>query len=463
MKLALVVFLGLACVVYGQQAGTQTEEVHLSMPIQNCESGSCSSESTSIVLDSNWRWAHAIDDYTNCYDGNEWIEEYCPDAATCTENCAIDGVDDASWSSTYGISSSGDGITLTFVTEGTYSTNIGSRVYLLASDTAYRMFYLLNREFTIDIDSSNLPCGLNGAVYFVEMEEDGGMGSYSTNTAGAEYGTGYCDAQCPHDMKFIAGQANSDDWVPSEDDQNAGTGKYGICCFEMDIWEANSMAQSFTTHSCSVSGYYPCEGTECGDNGSDRYSGVCDKDGCDWAAYRLNQKDFYGSGMTVDSSQTITIVTQFIASGGDNGQLSEVRRIYVQGGQEIQNTVVNWDGVTEYDSITSEYCDEIKDFFGDEPDFQAKGGLQAMGESLSRGHVLVMSLWDDHYAHMLWLDSSYPTEDDPSTPGVARGPCPTDGGDPAVIEQENPGATVTFSNVQIGPIGSYKSRLAPSK
>ena len=34
-----------------------------------------------------------------------------------------------------------------------------------------------------------------------------------------------------------------------------------------------------------------------------------------------------------------------------------------------------------------------------------QGGLKAMGESLARGHVLVMSLWDDHLANMLWLDA----------------------------------------------------------
>merc|ERR1719211_170342 len=57
------------------------------------------------------------------------------------------------------------------------------------------MFYLPNKEFTFDVDVSNLPCGLNGALYFVEMDEAGGK--YPTNTAGASYGTGYCDAQCP--------------------------------------------------------------------------------------------------------------------------------------------------------------------------------------------------------------------------------------------------------------------------
>ena len=33
-----------------------------------------------------------------------------------------------------------------------------------------------------------------------------------------------------------------------------------------------------------------------------------------------------------------------------------------------------------------------------------QGGLRAMGESMERGHVLVMSLWDDHSVNMLWLD-----------------------------------------------------------
>eukprot|EP00972_Heterocapsa_arctica_P037393 5504372-Heterocapsa_arctica.AAC.1 len=68
-------------------------------------------------------------------------------------------------------------------------------------DTAesYMMFKLKNREFSLDVDASNLPCGLNGAVYFVEMDKDGGKGK-GNNQAGAKYGTGYCDAQCPHDI-----------------------------------------------------------------------------------------------------------------------------------------------------------------------------------------------------------------------------------------------------------------------
>jgi cellulose 1,4-beta-cellobiosidase len=95
---------------------------------------------------------------------------------------------------------------LKFVTTHSYGKNIGSRVYLLESDDKYQMFNMLNQEFTFDVDMSQLPCGLNGAVYFVSMDQDGGMGNYPNNKAGARYGTGYCDTQCPHDIKWIAGE-----------------------------------------------------------------------------------------------------------------------------------------------------------------------------------------------------------------------------------------------------------------
>ena len=34
------------------------------------------------------------------------------------------------------------------------------------------------------------------------------MSKYPTNKAGAKYGTGYCDAQCPRDLKFINGEVS---------------------------------------------------------------------------------------------------------------------------------------------------------------------------------------------------------------------------------------------------------------
>jgi cellulose 1,4-beta-cellobiosidase len=119
------------------------------------------------------------------------------------------------------------------------------------------MFKLFNREFTFDVDASKLECGLNGALYFVEMEQDGGSAKYPGNKAGAKYGTGYCDAQCPKDVKFIWGEANSKEWKNDK-------GYYGSCCPEFDIWEANKQANAYTAHPCKIPGYYRCEGTECG-------------------------------------------------------------------------------------------------------------------------------------------------------------------------------------------------------
>jgi len=54
----------------------------------------------------------------------------------------------------------------------------------------------------MDVDVSNLPCGLNGAVYFSEMEADGGSSKFTTNKAGAKYGTGYCDSQVSDHLRL---------------------------------------------------------------------------------------------------------------------------------------------------------------------------------------------------------------------------------------------------------------------
>merc|ERR1712032_1495890 len=133
------------------------------------------------------------------------------------------------------------GFKIRFVTEHQHGTNVGARLYMLDDDDKYMMFYLKNREFSIDIDVSNIQCGMNGAMYFVEMDQDGGKGR-GQNQAGAKFGTGYCDAQCPHDIKFIDGEANVLDWKPNPKDKsnNMGVGHHGSCCAEMDIWEATT-------------------------------------------------------------------------------------------------------------------------------------------------------------------------------------------------------------------------------
>ncbi|CAE6443074.1 unnamed protein product [Rhizoctonia solani] len=77
-----------------------------------------------------------------------------------------------------------------------------------------------------------------------------------------------------------------------------------------------------------------------------------------------------------------------------------------------------------------------------------------MDKSFQNGHVLVMSLWDDHAAHMLWLDSNYPLDRPESQLGVARGTCATTSGDPKDVEAQSPNASVTFSNIKFGDIGS---------
>ncbi|KZP29050.1 glycoside hydrolase family 7 protein [Athelia psychrophila] len=442
--------LSYLAVVHAQQVGTQTAETHPALSYDTCTASGCTTNAGEVTMDANWRWTHSTSGYTNCYTGNTWDATLCPDATTCATNCALDGAD---YSGTYGVTTSGASLKLDFVTTST-QTNVGSRLYLMSSSSEYEIFKPLNQEFTFDVDVSGLPCGLNGAVYFSEMSADGGAAAYPTNKAGAKYGTGYCDSQCPRDLKFINGVANVEGWNSTS--ANSGTGNLGSCCNEMDIWEANSISAAFTPHPCTVTGQTECTGDACGV--TDRYGSACDPDGCDFNSYRQGDTSFYGPGLTVDTTKPFTIVTQFLTSDNTStGTLSEIRRLYVQNGVVIQNSQSTVAGVTG-NSISTAYCDAQKTAFGDTNDFDTKGGLEAMGKSLGRGAVLVLSVWDDYAVNMLWLDSDYPTTGDASAPGVARGTCATTSGVPADVEKSAASASVTYSNIKIGSIGStYKS------
>lgn len=215
----------------------------------------------------------------------------------------------------------------------------------------------------------------------------------------------------------------------------------------MDIWEANSIANAYTPHPCTVTGPTRCSGTQCTE--------YCDQPGCDWNPYRMGNKEFYGPGKTVDTTKKITVVTQFITNDGTaTGKLTEMRRLYVQNGVVIQNLKSTISGLTQYDSITDDFCAAQKSVFQDTNVYAQKGGMTTMDKSFQNGHVLVMSIWDDHAANMLWLDSNYPLDRDASLPGVARGTCATTSGVPANVESQYPNASVTYSNIRFGDIGS---------
>lgn len=111
-------------------------------------------------------YSHQVGNSDNCYEGNTWDTTVCPDNASCAANCCLDGAD---YEGTYGIKTSGDALSLQYVTKHEHGTNVGSRVYLMESQDKYQMFNLLGNEFTFDVDSSQLGCGLNGALYFVSV------------------------------------------------------------------------------------------------------------------------------------------------------------------------------------------------------------------------------------------------------------------------------------------------------
>ncbi|PYH94160.1 putative endo-beta-1,4-glucanase celB, partial [Aspergillus ellipticus CBS 707.79] len=398
-----------------------TPNTHPQFLTQKCTLATgCHIQNTSLALDSSFHDIHLLNSTTTpCANSTTLDPLICPDPTTCAHSCLIEGITNYT---SYGVhNTSPNSVTLNQYLQTDNTTTLASpRLYLLSPDPqTYQPLHLLNQELTFTVDVSNLPCGMNGALFLSEMDPSGGRSPL--NAAGAAYGTGYCDAQC-YVKPWFNGVAN--------------TQGLGACCNEMDLWEANARATAVTGHSCNISGIYGCgDSAACG-SGS---GGVCDKSGCGFNPYALGRETYYGEGdgFVVDTGRAFTVVTQFW-TGEDKKVLRQIRRLYVQDGVVVGNAVVEVGG-RRVDAITDEFCVEKGDSEGT---FEGHGGLRAMGEALGRGMVLVFSVWNDDGSYMQWLDAG------------SDGPCNSTEGNPEVIEVVDPGTAVVFSDVRWGDIGS---------
>ncbi len=188
-----------------QQIGAAVPEVHPKLPTLFCTTaGGCVQRQTSLVTDALSRSLHVVGNpAVPCSVGNK---TQCPDATTCSKNCALEGVDYGQM----GVSTNGNAVTLSLFSRnanGTGLKTLSPRLYLVAEDDKnYELFQLVNKELTYDVDVSKVGCGVNGALYLSEMDVSGSRNA--ANPAGAQYGTGYCDAQCPRST-FINGIVRS--------------------------------------------------------------------------------------------------------------------------------------------------------------------------------------------------------------------------------------------------------------
>ncbi|KAL2163999.1 hypothetical protein VTH06DRAFT_3213 [Thermothelomyces fergusii] len=359
----------MAAVANAQQPGSFTPEVH--------------PQAADVEVHQERR-----DGSKSCVTSSGLDRSLCPDQATCAQNCFVEGVNYTS----SGVETSGNSLTLRQFFRGAdgVTNSVSPRVYLLGSDGNYVMLKLLGQELSFDVDVSTLPCGENAALYLSEMEATGWRGPY--NTGGAEYGAGYCDAQCP---------------VQNWNNGTVNTGRAGSCCNEMDILESNSRAEAFTPH--------PCIGDS------------CDKAGCGFNSYARGYRNYWAPGGTLDTSRPFTMITRFHTDDGTaSGRLARIERVYVQDGRRLPSAVPGGD------VISADACSSGDPY----------GGLRVMGEALGRGMVLAMSIWNDASGFMNWLDAG------------SNGPCSETEGNPDNILANHPNTHVVLSNIRWGDIGS---------
>lgn len=202
LRIALVAAAGLLASLAAAQ-GIGNTEMHPRLMTEKCTlKGGCVRQNTSIVLDASFHDLRAANGTGSCggYRG-KFSKELCPDHESCAKNCVFDGADYEG----SGVRAEGGALTLKMYREGEEGnvTAVSPRVYLLDErGEDYEVLFVKKGELSFDVDVSKLVCGMNGALYLAEMNKTGARSAL--NPAGARYGTGYCDAQCPV-LPFIDG------------------------------------------------------------------------------------------------------------------------------------------------------------------------------------------------------------------------------------------------------------------
>ncbi|KAJ3992226.1 concanavalin A-like lectin/glucanase domain-containing protein [Lentinula boryana] len=274
------------------------------------------------------------------------------------------------------------------------------------SITEYQTFKLVNQEFTMDVDVSQLPCGLNGAVYFSQMDADGGMARFpGRQEPSLELDTVTLNAP-------TTSSSLMEKYAPLLS-PHTGTGATGTCCAEMDIWEANSLSAAVTPHPCTVTEQTSCTGSTCSSPNSTAGEILLSMVR-EWLSTPPNPSLSSPSL----SPRTTSPLVRFLPFA-----------VSTSNGVVIQNSETNIPGITATNEITTQFCEEQKTAFGDIETFDQMGGLAGMGTAFT-----------------------YPT--DGTSPGDFRGTCSTSFGVPATVEAQSPNAQVIYSNIKVGPIGS---------
>ena len=326
-----------------------------------------------LMLDAQWRWVHT-EDFQTCNDDLE---------ASFNEGCIVQGLSADDYKNNYGIFVEENDVHIQFATlppfEGS-QPGYGSRMFVTdPEEGGYMNFDLLGKELSFTIDLSNVPGGMNAAIYLVSMDMSGNLNAtYSDgnkNVAGWTRGLGYCDAQCPTDLNFVQGAG----W-------NSG-GALQSCCPEMDLLEANRLAAVFTAHPCTSDGPTVC------DTGAEE----CSTKPCDGVGGDMNQFRSMGPGSElfnlVDTTGPVTVRTRFEVDAA-TGNLTAIQQTLEAAGASVTESLTD-------DKVASQKVlyDEPNDFG------ETFGGVAQMGAALAKGMVLVLSIWDDASTNMNWLDS----------------------------------------------------------
>ena len=80
-------------------------------------------------------------------------------------------------------------------------------------------------------------------------------------------------------------------------------------------------------------------------------------------------------------------------------------QFFVQDGVKIEVPAPTYEGLPDSSAITPEFCDKVFEVFDDKNRFNEVGGWPQLNAALAIPMVLVMSIWDDVRASLIFFQT----------------------------------------------------------
>ena len=120
--------------------------------------GGYTSTQARLALDANWHQVNSVSGYENGCTGDDWNSQCFSNPVQRAQNFVLEGTSKDKCESAHSVQQIQDGVKVNFLTQHEHDANVGHYIHAMDDDDKYDLFCLKNREFSFEVDVSDMQC-----------------------------------------------------------------------------------------------------------------------------------------------------------------------------------------------------------------------------------------------------------------------------------------------------------------